>query len=59
MRQAGADGWDSDIVPAAEGQPGPRAEFVLRDEHGPPVTVGVGRHRQGGALQQPERIAAR
>src|SRR4029077_18897566 len=54
----GAEPRHCDIVPGAEGQPGPRGEFVLRDEYRPPFTVGFGCYLSGHMFQPPERIAA-
>src|SRR5580693_9192565 len=54
----GAEPRESDIVPGAERQPGPRGEFVLRDKYRPPFTVGFGRYLSGHMFQPPERIAA-
>src|SRR6266699_5773166 len=54
----GAEPRQRDIVPGTEGQPGPRGEFVLRDENRPPFTVGFGRYLSGHMFQPPERIAA-
>src|SRR2546430_10400843 len=61
VRGAGALGAEPrhcDIVPGAEGQPGPRGEFVLRDEDRLPFTAGFGRYLSGHTFQPPERIAA-
>src|SRR5580704_14929600 len=54
----GAEPRESDIGPGAEGQPGPRGEFVLRDEDRPPFTVGFGRYLSSQMFQPPERITA-
>src|SRR6266478_2676842 len=54
----GAEPRPCDIVPGSEGQPGPRGEFVLREENRPPFTVGFGRYLSGHVFQPPERIAA-
>src|SRR5271165_6787237 len=53
-----AEAREGDTAPGTEGQPGPRGEFVLRDEYRPPVTVGFGRHLRGRMFQPPERITA-
>src|SRR5260370_35280179 len=54
----GAEPRQCDIAPDTEGQPGPRGEFVLREENRPPFTMGFGRYLSGPIFQPPERIAA-
>src|ERR1700730_10871690 len=54
----GAEPRQCDIVPGTEGQPGPRGEFVLRDENRPPFTVDFGRYLSSHMLQPPECITA-
>src|ERR1700693_6462858 len=54
----GAEPRPGDIALGTEGQPGPRGEFVLRDENRPPFTVGFGRYLSSQMFQPPERITA-
>src|SRR5450432_106593 len=54
----GAEPRRCDIAPGTERQPGPRGEFVLRDENRPPFTAGFGRYLSGHMFQPPERITA-
>ena len=49
---------DKRDAPGAERQPGPRTEFILRDEHRPSVGVDLGRYLRGRALEPSDGVAA-